>query len=394
MSAVLRVWWTFLTALPVQGVLIVVGATLFGLAVVVALLMGESIWLAFGYLAFLVFAAFPALFTAPSLFRALSAPRMYQLLPHFRLRMLIAVGLLLCTLLVLAAGGIVMPTLAAERAFPLFALGVAAAFIVVMFLFFFLTFGDWRWGLLAPISFVPLVKLREWSPATVDFVAALPAWVLPVAALGAWAIFSAWYLHVRQVRPVMLMPQQRAVAVDAARPVRRAVAIRTLLASNPQLATSSEIGLRTTPLQLFAVAVVLALLTTGLRFFSLTTVFWPLAFMLFFGERSVAIVRQSRLLWLNVPGSRDAVRSEVEKALWRNWAIGTACLVFIAMIAASPLVGAGAVRALLGLAVTAGAAIYGTYVAMAAVPSVATYFWGFGPMVLLHIVVSHGRNRR
>jgi hypothetical protein len=206
MRAVLRVWWTFLTALPVQGVLIVVGTTLFGCAVVIALLMRESIWLAFGYLAFLVFAAFPALFTAPSLFRALSAPRMYQLLPHFRQRMLLAVGLLLCTLLVLAAGGIVMPSLAEERALPLFALGVAAAFIVAMFLLFFLTFGDWRWGLIAPLSFVPLVKLRDWSPATLSFLAALPTWVLPVAALGAWAIFAAWYLRVRQVRPVMLDP--------------------------------------------------------------------------------------------------------------------------------------------------------------------------------------------
>jgi hypothetical protein len=136
-----------------------------------------------------------------------------------------------------------------------------------------------------------------------------------------------------------------------------------------------------------AAAVCLAVLTTGLRFFSLTTVFWPLAFMLFFGERSVAIVRQSRLLWLNVPGSRDSVRSEVEKVLWRNLSFGAAFLIVAAAVAASPLVGAGTARALLGLAVTAGAAIYGSYVAMAAVPSVATYFWGFGPMVVLQLVL-------
>ena len=126
------------------------------------------------------------------------------------------------------------------------------------------------------------------------------------------------------------------------------------------------------------IVVALVVLLTGLL---------PLAFLLFFGERSVAIVRQSRLLWLNIPGSRDAVRNEIEKVLWRNLGFGAAILAIVAAIAASPLVGAGAARALLGLAVTAGAAIYGTYVAMAAVPSVATYFWGFGSMVLLQLVL-------
>jgi hypothetical protein len=81
------------------------------------------------------------------------------------------------------------------------------------------------------------------------------------------------------------------------------------------------------------------------------------------------------------------VRSEIEKVLWRTLGFGAAFLVVVAAIAASPLVGAGAARALLGLAITAGAAIYGTYVAMAAVPSVATYFWGFGSMVLLQLVL-------
>jgi hypothetical protein len=249
---------------------------------------------------------------------------------------------------------------------------------------FFLAFGDWRWAVLTPLSLIALVKLREWSPAT----AALPAWVLPAAALGAWVIFAVWYLRVRQVRPVMLMPQQRAASVDAARPVPRTVAIRTLLVSNARLPSLQGMTFRTTPLRFFLLVIALAGLTLGLRFFSLTSVFWPLAFMLFFGERSAAIVRQSRLLWLNIPGSRDAVRSEIEKVLWRNLGFGAALLVVVAAIAASPLVGAGGARALLGLAVTAGAALYGTYVAMAAVPSVvATYLCGFAPVVLLQVVL-------
>ena len=120
----------------------------------------------------------------------------------------------------------------------------------------------------------------------------------------------------------------------------------------------------------------------------MTSVFWPLTFVLLFGERSVAIVRQSRLLWLNIPGSRDAVRTGVEKVLWRNLGFGAAFLVVVAAIAVSPLVGADTAGTLLGLAMTTGAAaIYGTYVAMAAVPSIATHFWGFGSIAVLQLVL-------
>jgi hypothetical protein len=291
--------------------------------------------------------------------------------------------MLLCTLLVLSAGVLVAPALAENRAFPFFALGFAAAFLVGMFLVFFLAFGDWRWSLSIPLALVMLITLRDWSPASADFLRALPVWVWPAAALGAWAIFAAWYLRVRQVRPVMLMPPPRTVELGAARPVPRAIAIRTLLASSRPSAVSRRIRYRAT-----LVWVVLVLLMTGLQFVSLTSVFWPLTFMLLYGERSVAIVRQSRLVWLRIPGSRDAVRLEIERVLWRNWVFGAALLAIVAAIAASPLVGAGAPRALLGLAATAGAALYGTYVAMAAVPNVATtYLLAAGPVVLLQVVL-------
>ena len=126
MRAVLRVWWTFFTAVPLQRS--------FGVGrrhrssaspLVVGLLLREWFWLPLGYTAFVVFAAFPALFTAPALFRSLSAPRMFQLLPHLRLRMLIAVSLVLCALLVLSAGILVAPTVSAERAL----LAAASAFL-------------------------------------------------------------------------------------------------------------------------------------------------------------------------------------------------------------------------------------------------------------------------
>jgi hypothetical protein len=81
------------------------------------------------------------------------------------------------------------------------------------------------------------------------------------------------------------------------------------------------------------------------------------------------------------------VRNEIERVLWRNWLKGSAVLAVVAVIAASPLVGEGAVRALLGLAVGAGAALYGTYAAFASVRGIATLFWGVGPLALVQIAL-------
>ncbi len=359
MRAVLRICWTFFTTITLQRVLNVIGAAWFGLAVVASLLSGEFVYLVPGYIVLVVLAAFPAFFMAPALFRSLSAPRVYQLLPHFRLRMLIAATLLLLVLVVVAIAVVLAPALAAERTLPISVVAYTFGFFVALFLLVFLAVGDWRWFVLLPLAFVAFVSLRRLSPT-----AALPAWIWSTMALVAWATFAAWYLRVRHVRGVMLIPRQRAAGVDTTRPVPRTVAIRTLLASNA-------------PLIFLAVVVVVGVVVGGL----------PFAFMFLFAERSVATVRQSRLLWLRIPGSRDAVRRQVEKVLWRNWTVGCAFLIVIAVVTLSPLVGAGLVDVFLWFAVTAGAAIYGTYVAMAAVPSVATYFVGFGSMAVLQIVL-------
>ncbi|HEY3519234.1 MAG TPA: hypothetical protein VGL98_19435 [Gammaproteobacteria bacterium] len=386
MKAAVRVWWTFFTAVPLQRVLGVIGAALFGLAVIGWLLVGERFFLPVGYILFVTLAVVPALFSAPALFRLLSAPRMHQLLPHFRSRMLLAASLLLGTLLVAAVLMLTGPTLASERALPLGAISYPLAFLVGMFLVLFLAFGDWRWSALLPLGLVTLTKLRELSPATAGMLAATPVWVWSAIALGAWAGFAAWYLRVRQVRGFMRMPQPRS-NVNAAVPVPRAVAVRVLLASIAPRTDKQQLSPRNAPLLFLAFAVVIILITQGLRFFSLASVFWPLALMLLFGERSMAIVQQSRLLWLRVPGARDAVRRQVEQALWRNLGMGCGALLFLSAIAASPLVGLGAAEVVLGFVLSAGAAIYATYVAMAAVPGVAMYFWGFGSMMALQIAL-------
>jgi hypothetical protein len=357
MTAVLRICWTFFTTIPLQRVLNVIGVAWFALAVVAWLLSGEFAYLVPGYIVLVASAAFPAFFVAPALFRSLSALRVYQLLPHFRLRMLVAATLLL-VLVVVAIAVVLAPALTAERTLPISVVAYPLAFLVALFLLVFLAVGDWRWLVLLPLAFVTFVSLRRLG------VPALPASIWSTTALVAWATFAAWYLRVRQVRGIMLMPSQRAAGVDTTRPVPRTVAIRTLLASNA-------------PLVLLAVGVVVGVAIAGL----------PLTLMFLFAERSVATVRQSRLLWLRIPGSRDAVRRQVEKALWRNWTIACAFLIVVAVVTLSPLVGAGVAEVFLWFAVAAGAAIYGAYVALAAVPSVATYFWGFGSMAVLQIVL-------
>jgi hypothetical protein len=374
MKAVLRVWWTFFTAVALQRVLCVIGCVLLGLGILGWLLSGESVWFPFGYLAFVALVGAPALWAAPVLFRWLSAPRMCQLLPHFRRRMLTAVSLLLGALLV-AVFVFLVPEMILDSTPLSMLLGYPIAFLVAVFLVLFLAFGDPRWFILVPIAVVALQ-----SPATARILAALPASSLGALALGAWAVFAAWYLRVPQVRGVMLNSQGRS-GVDATRPVSQTVAIRVLLGLTARN-TKRQISPRSTLFVFAALVVGMTLITQSLRSLSLTSFLWPLMLMVMSGGTALN-VRQSRLLWLRIPGARDAVRRAIEQALWRNLAVTCGFLVVVAAIAASPLVGQGATEVALGFALLAGAAIYSTYLALAAVPSTATYFWGVGSMALL-----------
>jgi hypothetical protein len=166
------------------------------------------------------------------------------------------------------------------------------------------------------------------------------------------------------------MPQGGS-GVDTARPVRRTAAMRVLL-----LASSAP---RSAPL------LILVALMVFLIAHSLTSFIAPIMLMTMFAPQAVAIVPQSRLLWLRIPGARDAVLRQIEQALWRHLAMGGGYLVVAAAIAASPLVGHGAAEIALGVALSAGAMIYAAYVALAAVRGMATYIWGFGSLALVHI---------
>jgi hypothetical protein len=380
MKAVLRVWWTFFTTVALQRVLCVVGGALLGLGIIHWLLSGESASFGLGYVAFVALVGTPALFTTPAMLRWLSAPRMHQLLPHFRRRMLMAASLLLGALLAAVFVFVLAMIFGSARPTPfsmtVMVLSYPIAFLVALFLVLFLAFGNWRWFLL-----LPLAMLASNEDRLRAVLATPPAWLWAVLALGAWAVFAAWYLRVPQVRGVMLGPQPRS-GVDATRPVPRNIAIRVLLGSTAGN-TERQITPRNALLVLAVLVAFMTLITNVLRSASLTSFLWPLMLMVMVGAPSVAVVRQSRLLWLRIPGARDAVRRAIEQVLWRSLAVVGGFLVVVAAIAASPLVGQGAAEVALGFALLAGAAIYATYVALAAVPSRATYLWAYGSMGLL-----------
>jgi hypothetical protein len=285
--------------------------------------------------------------------------------------MLLAVTLVLAAPLLVAFVFVLATAL--TTGLSLWAIGYPSAFLVATFLLLFLTFGDSRWSVLLLLTVLVFgVSVNE--PA---MFAVLPAWLWSAAALGAWVIFATWYLRVRQVGGVAPVPEIGS-GVDATRPVSRTAAIRALLAPNTPRAPG-QISVRNAPWLL------LTLVIMFLVAFSLTSFVAPLVWMVLSAQPSAIIVRQSRLLWLRIPGARDAVRGQVERTLWRNVAIGCGWLLVAAAIAASPLIGYGAAEIALGFALTAAASIYAAYVALAAVPGPSTYLWGLGSMALLQI---------
>jgi len=117
------------------------------------------------------------------------------------------------------------------------------------------------------------------------------------------------------------------------------------------------------------------------QFFSFTSFVWPFGTMMLLWGHATGIVHRSRLLWLRTPGSRDAVRREVEHALLRNLRSGLLLLVGVAALYLSPLVAAAPQQVLAGFALAACAGLFSTYLAFASVPGRALHLIGFGLMM-------------
>lgn len=382
MKAVIRVWWTFFSAFRVQRVLAIVGVLMCALFVAAGVVARQPFWM-LGPLALFLFLLFPATFASAGIFRALSATRMHQLLPRFRVRMLWALGLLVLSVLVpfvvigaaFGVGAFVVGSAELVR-FALLLLVWPFVWLTAGFLLLFLWSGNFRWGVAFPAVVLTLGALGE--TARTALASASLLWL--AAAVLAWAVFAAWYLRVRTIGPVAFIPLRQIGAshrVESDGPQGRDAAIRALLAARPPPSIRDLLAVVGTAL---AAVIFLVAVTPATRMFAFTSFVWPFAFMGIVGALAARTVHRSRLLWLHVPGARQDVRRIVERSLWRTWAMTLPFLALVAALYASPLGGATAMELLGGVALAAAAAVYGAYVMFAAVPSVATQICGFGLM--------------
>jgi hypothetical protein len=378
MNAALRVWWTFFTALPLQRWLGGIGVVLCGLFVIGALVSGQGgLWI-FGLLVLFILAVFPTLFASPAVFRALSAPQANQLLPHFRARMLGAAALFVAALLAVFALFFWNAPSPAGGTPQLELLGYVFAFATAMFMWMFVQFGDARWVWLW-IAMPLVLGIVGLAPSTGQaLLAGIPALTWPAAALAAWIVFAAWYVRARRIGPVVFAPQARSGAwasADLEGNVTRELALRTLATAQPP-GRKGRAFVLLTALALGAV-VIMVLLTPRARLFPFTSFIWPFGAMLLLWGKATSIVHRSRLLWLRLPGPRDGVRREIERALLHNLRGALLLLIGIAAIYASPLVGAAPTQVLAGFAATACAALFSTYLAFASIPGRALHLVSF-----------------
>jgi hypothetical protein len=367
MSAVARVWWTFFTAIPLQRWLAWSGLVLVGLLTITGLVLHEALFgVVFSSLAFFILVMFPTLFASAAVFRALSASRANRFLPQFRSRMLAAVLALQVTGLVLFA--LLLSALAwfGGRPMPFVPLLYAFEVGTAIFMLMFLVFGDWRFIWVWIGTFVAISVVGRAAPQAL---AAIPASAWLVAALAAWVAFGGWYLRARFIKPLLLVPQPPSGKWFETRlreTLTREQALRVL--TNPQLPWSRP--------RLFAGIVSIIVLVTIITFFAsptagffpFTSFIWPFGMMVLLWGKTMAIVHRSRLLWLRMPGTRDVVRREVERAVLRNLAGAGLLLLGAAVLYSSPLLAVPLREVLAALALSLCAGLFGTYAALAAIP--------------------------
>ena len=393
MNAVLRVWWTFFTALPLQRLLAGLGVAWCGLLLLGQLVTpgGEGLWI-LGVVGLFVLVIFPSVFASAAVFRALSAPRANQLLPHFRARML--VGITLFMVAVLAPFALLfLNERTGSGPTPLEIIGYVLAVCTAIFMWMFVLFGDWRYVWLWVVMFV-VAWVGLSSGATRGMLAAIPAWAWPGAAMLAWIVFFAWYVRTRRIRPVMYAPQPPAGAWARAElegTLTRELALRALVTGRPPSQGGRALGVRIAWVVGNVVIVVLGaflfLPAPLTQFFSFTSFVWPFTTMLLLWGHATGIVHRSRLLWLRIPGPRDSVRREIEHALLRKLRGGLLLLVVVAALYASPLVAAVPQEVLAGFALAACAGLFSTYLAFASVPGRALHLIGFGLMMALQFAL-------
>ena len=391
MSAIARVCWLFFSAFPVQRWLGVLGSALLAIGLGAAVLgVDWRLSAMLGFIAFAICALFPAAMAAGGVVRALSAPHNHQFLPFFRVRALLATGLLMA--LLLAPFCLVFFVQAAPNGEgpPVEAVVFAFGALTAMFLAMFVITGDWnRMFLVLGLLFALSLWLRLEGPLRLRDAGVSFAALIGAASAGAWLIFVVWYLRVRRIRPPMLAPSGRlSRELGPTEVLSRAAAGRALM--NGVIEESP----RRVWLRVIGAGVVVG---GGIGLFTylsksssrpppLTAFFWPFVMMILMAELAYRLARQSRLLWLHLPGPRAEVLRAVEAATARRYLWMTAFnLSLFAMVLA--LQGPALRDTGWALALALSAALYGSYVGLAAVGGFGRLIFGCAPMAIIQLSV-------
>jgi hypothetical protein len=391
MIAVVRVCWLFFSAFPVQRWLGVLGSALLAIGLGAALLGTDwRVSAMLGVIAFAVFVLFPAAVAAGGVLRALSAPHNHQFLPFFRVRVLLATALLMALLTAPFCFVVLGPAAPNGQVLPVevivLAFGALTAFVLSMFVIS----GQWNWMFpVLALFFVSSFWVNSGGPKRLLAAGLSPAVLVGAAAASAWLIFVIWYLRVRRVRPPMLTPAGRSSRqLGPSEVLPYATAARALLSgfieSPPTRVLLQVVGTGV------AIGGAIALLThlakPPNKPPTLTAFFWPVVMMSVMAEGIYRLVRRSRLLWLHVPGSRADVLPIVEAAMAYRYLwtvalnVSMAAMVLGLQAASPPDVG-------WALALALSAALYGSYVGLAAVSGFGLLILGCLPMLIVQIAV-------
>jgi hypothetical protein len=402
MKAVLRVYWTFFTAFPIQRWLGVAGLIVLAIGSFVALVgllngSEEVVGLALGLIGFLVLVVVPTAFAAGGTLRALSVPSTHALLPRFRVRVLLAVALFV--------GSIGLPWYGLAIAFGREGIEVAAVYAVgaltavVLSVFVITAQPNWLWlGL--PIFVAGSSWLDMNGPQRLAAAGFSLPWIVGIASALAWIAFAIWYLRARRIRPVLLITdthgltevwrrkagwQQKRWPADLTRGSAMAILLWSGRVQPPL------------PRQLLNAVMVGAVICLALPFLQFlpsqnpktppfTAFVWPFYATMFTLFGAHFIVGQSRRAWLRVPGARVQVFRVVERHMARLYLRIVTCIT--ALVLTSVWVfDTSPIEAAWGIALMASAALYSACLALASVRTVWPIAFGLLVMLVLQVLV-------
>ena len=414
MKAVARIYWTFFTAVRIQRWLGTLGLVVLGLGAAVGFfgLFTDSPAVAalpFGVVAFAFCVLVPTAFATGGTLRALSAPQSLALLPHFRVRILVAVVLFVGSIalvwyltgagfVLLADDGAPEAGLARVGASAIYAVGALTA--IVLSVFVITANPNWTW-LTLPLVLGGASWFDADGPQRLAAAGISLPWIVAVASLGAWTAFVTWYLRVRRIRPVLLITETHGWTE-----IWRRKASRQQKRWPAHLTRGSAIGILlwggrvqpNLPRQLLNAAALGAFLNlvVPLLWYLLpdqtptrppfTMFVWSFYAMLFTSFAALLIVQQSRRVWLRVPGSRTRVFRSVEREMARLYL--RAITLIAALVAVSTWVfETPPTEAVWGFALMASAALYSMCMGLVSVRTAWPVALGLLVMTLLQVAV-------